>query len=392
MVDFINIPLKEIADITMGQSPKSEFYNDKKEGMPFLQGNNTFGDKFPTFEKYTTQIKKIANKDDVLMSVRAPVGDLNIANTDICIGRGLCALKMKSGNNLFLYYLLKNNISQLIKQQSGTVFGSINKKDIENFEVRIPESIEIQDKITLFLSNIDDLIFHLLNINQNLSNQLDIIFRAFFITFDFVDKNEFKDSKLGKIPKSFVIKSLGEVTEKIDEKVGENNFKVLSAVNSGKLKLSEEFFNKQVFSKDIHNYFIVHENEFAYNPARINIGSIGMNELDFTGCVSPAYVAFKSEINYEPFMNLFIKTSRFNNEVNVRASGSVRQILNYKDFSLIELPYPDKYTINKFNKYYFMYIKKIKHNKKEIEKLTQLRDTLLPKLMSGEIDVSKVQV
>lgn len=167
MVDFINIPLKKIVDVTMGQSPKSEFYNDKKDGMPFLQGNNTFGDRFPTFEKYTTQIKKIANKDDVLMSVRAPVGDLNIANTDICIGRGLCALKMKSGNNLFLYYLLKNNISQLIKQQSGTVFGSINKKDIENFEVKIPESIEIQDKITSFLSNIDNLILYLSKINQN---------------------------------------------------------------------------------------------------------------------------------------------------------------------------------------------------------------------------------
>ena len=104
-LEWKTVELKSIADVTMGQSPKSEFYNDNFEGMPFLQGNKTFGDKYPSFELYTTSIKKVAKKSSVLMSVRAPVGDLNIAREDICIGRGVCGLQMKKGDNEFLYYL-----------------------------------------------------------------------------------------------------------------------------------------------------------------------------------------------------------------------------------------------------------------------------------------------
>ena len=149
------VELKSIANVIMGQSPKSEFYNENFEGMPFLQGNKTFGDKYPSFELYTTSIKKVAEKGSVLMSVRAPVGDLNIAKEDICIGRGVCGIQLEKGNNEFLYYLLKANISRLINRESGTVFGSINKNDIESFEVTIPKYFDDQMKILTILKNID---------------------------------------------------------------------------------------------------------------------------------------------------------------------------------------------------------------------------------------------
>ena len=90
------VKLGDIVDITMGQSPKSQFYNKNKEGMPFLQGSSTFGLLYPSFEIYSSDIKKIAVNGSVLMSVRAPVGDLNIANYDICIGRGLCSINGKN--------------------------------------------------------------------------------------------------------------------------------------------------------------------------------------------------------------------------------------------------------------------------------------------------------
>ncbi|SDA73666.1 Type I restriction modification DNA specificity domain-containing protein, partial [Methanobrevibacter millerae] len=152
----------------MGQSPKSEFYNENQEGMPFLQGNKTFGDKYPSFELYTTSIKKVAKKTSVLMSVRAPVGDLNIASEDICIGRGICSIDMKNKNNEFLYYLIKANIPQLINKESGTVFGSINKNDIETFEISTPTNLELQNKITFILKSIDDKIHVLKKLNKNL--------------------------------------------------------------------------------------------------------------------------------------------------------------------------------------------------------------------------------
>ena len=167
-LEWKTVELKSIANVTMGQSPKSEFYNDNFEGMPFLQGNKTFGDKYPSFELYTTSIKKVAEKSSVLMSVRAPVGDLNIAKEDICIGRGVCGLQMKKGDNEFLYYLLKANISHLINKESGTVFGSINKNDIETFEVTLPENFEDQMKILTILKNIDKKIEVCKELNKSL--------------------------------------------------------------------------------------------------------------------------------------------------------------------------------------------------------------------------------
>ena len=168
MVDLKFVELGDIAEVTMGQSPKSEYYNTDKEGLPFLQGNKTFGFKYPSFDMYTSSITKIAKKDSILMSVRAPVGDLNIASEDLCIGRGLCSLNMKNDNNNFLYYLLKFNLPNLLNRESGTVFGSINKKDIETLEVAIPKEESIQYKIVDILLSIDNLIIILKKINHNL--------------------------------------------------------------------------------------------------------------------------------------------------------------------------------------------------------------------------------
>ena len=389
-LEWETVELKSIADVTMGQSPKSDYYNENCEGMPFLQGNKTFGDKYPSFELHTTFIKKVAKKNSVLMSVRAPVGDLNIASEDICIGRGICAIWMKNNNNEFLYYLLKANISQLINRESGTVFGSINKRDIETFKIKAPKDPKIQLKIMTILKDIDEKIELCKNVNNNLEEQIETIYNSFFVYYDDFSKEELEECEIGLIPKTWNLISLGELTTQIKEKVKNNEYPVFSAVNTGNLILSEEYFDKQVFSKSIEKYIVVKQKEFAYNPARINIGSIGRNEFDFVGCVSPVYVGFKVEEGYENFMNMFIKSKQFNQWVIMLASGSVRQTLNYADFSIIKIPYPPKYLIEKFNIIYESYYELINHNKAMINNLEKIRDILLPKLMSGEIDVSKI--
>ncbi|MDR2460783.1 MAG: restriction endonuclease subunit S, partial [Deltaproteobacteria bacterium] len=155
MRGWISTTLGEIADIEMGQSPKSEFYNTDGDGLPFLQGNRTFGYKYPHFDTYTTSITKIAEINDVIMSVRAPVGDLNITNKRLCLGRGVCALRMKNGEYEFLFYLLKANITKLLKQEVGTVFGSINGHDIRKLRIVIPEKIDEQRAIASILCNLD---------------------------------------------------------------------------------------------------------------------------------------------------------------------------------------------------------------------------------------------
>ena len=160
--------LEEIVDVTMGQSPKSEYYNTEKNGYPFLQGNRTFGFKYPTFDTYTTVMTKFAKAGDVIMSVRAPVGALNITPVDMCLGRGVCSLRMKNGNQSFLFYMMKYYVSHLIKKESGTVFGSVNRNDINGLEIDILEDVEEQKKIARYLEMIDDKI----ELNNAINNNL----------------------------------------------------------------------------------------------------------------------------------------------------------------------------------------------------------------------------
>ena len=171
--------LGEIADINMGQSPKSEYYNTLGDGIAFLQGNRTFGFKNPAFDTYTTLATKTAQAGDVIMSVRAPVGDLNITPINICIGRGLCSIRMKNNNQEFLYYLMKYCVSNLINRESGTVFGSVNRNDISSLEINVPCDDILQREIAKVLSAIDDKIELNNSINNNLppANIVEIDFK-----------------------------------------------------------------------------------------------------------------------------------------------------------------------------------------------------------------------
>ena len=137
-------------------------------------------------------------------------------------------------------------------------------------------------------------------------------------------------------------------------------------------------------------YIIVKPFDFAYNPARVNIGSLGMNNFDFDGCVSPVYVVFRCDDNYQYFFDLFRQTDYFKKEVKTRAIGGVRQTLGYKDFSLIKVVYPPKVVVEQFNKNYSTLLSKKSKNDIEITRLGELRDILLPKLMSGELKVSEM--
>ena len=161
--------LGEVADVTMGQSPKSEYYNSEGQGMPFLQGNRTFGKRHPVFDTYTTMPTKTAKAGDVIMSVRAPVGDLNYTPVDMCLGRGVCGIRMKNGNQDFLFYLLKYYMPQLLKKESGTVFGSVNRNDINGLEIDIPDDVDDQKRISRVLEMLDDKIEMNDAINDNLA-------------------------------------------------------------------------------------------------------------------------------------------------------------------------------------------------------------------------------
>ena len=138
--------LSDVANITMGQSPDGSSYNDDGDGIIFYQGSTDFGLRFPDIRQYTTSPSRYANKGDILMSVRAPVGALNIANNDCCIGRGLSALSSKIGSMTHLYYLMNDFRLKFEGMNSaGTTFGAITKDELFSLPVIIPTKSVISE-------------------------------------------------------------------------------------------------------------------------------------------------------------------------------------------------------------------------------------------------------
>lgn len=281
----------------------------------------------------------------------------------------------------FLYYHFSSEkIKTFIRNIAvGATMPSINTKLLNEVPITLPQ-LHIQKKIADILSSLDEKIETNRKINARLEELAQAIFKSWFIDFEPFG---------GKMPQDWETCTLSDLTVECKNRVRDKvDVRVLSPISSGELVLSDKYFSKQVYSKELSKYIIVGQNEFAYNPARINIGSIGKNNFNFDGCVSPVYVVFKAIEGYEEFLNQYIKTTLFKEEVSLRAIGGVRQTLSYNDFSLIKFYRPSLYAVTQYSNIVGSLNEKIKALNFESTRLAELRDTLLPKLMSGEIKLS----
>lgn len=150
--------LSEIANITMGQSPSGSTYNENHEGTEFYQGSADFGWRFPNERVYTTEPLRFAESNSILMSVRAPVGTMNISLNKCCIGRGLASIQSKDNSNSFVFYLM-DFLKPLLNSYNGdgTVFGSINKKSLETLPIIKPPQ-DVIDSFEKIVSPLDGII------------------------------------------------------------------------------------------------------------------------------------------------------------------------------------------------------------------------------------------
>ena len=151
--------LENISIINMGQSPDSSTYNKDGNGLPFFQGNADFGVKYPEIRMWCSEPTKVAQEGDILISVRAPIGAMNIANCECCIGRGLAALTVKKDvcERKYLWYALSNKVEELNAKGTGSTFKAINKKILEETEIPLPP-LDEQCKIAAVLDKVSDLI------------------------------------------------------------------------------------------------------------------------------------------------------------------------------------------------------------------------------------------
>lgn len=151
--------LEEICAINMGQSPDSSTYNEDGNGLPFFQGNADFGEIYPAVRMWCSEPTKIAREKDILISVRAPIGALNIANCECCIGRGLAALTVNEDicAQEYLWHALSGKVDELNSKGTGSTFKAINKKTLSETEIPLPP-IDEQRKIAAILDKVSDLI------------------------------------------------------------------------------------------------------------------------------------------------------------------------------------------------------------------------------------------
>ncbi len=146
--------LGNVAKFTMGQSPSSEFYNEVGNGLPFHQGVGTYGERFPRTVTYCSEDGRRAHSGDILFSVRAPVGRLNIADQEMIIGRGLAAIRHKKEHNSYLYYLLKTAFANEDIIGNGSIFNSVGKDELAKFPVFEPEP-SLVERFDAMVSKID---------------------------------------------------------------------------------------------------------------------------------------------------------------------------------------------------------------------------------------------
>ena len=170
--------LEEICAINMGQSPDSSTYNEDGNGLPFFQGNADFGEIYPALRIWCSEPTKIAREKDILISVRAPIGALNIANCECCIGRGLAALTVNEDicAQEYLWHALSGKVDELNSKGTGSTFKAINKKTLSETEIPLPP-IDEQRKIAAILDKVSDLIAK----RQQQLDKLDEMIKARFM-------------------------------------------------------------------------------------------------------------------------------------------------------------------------------------------------------------------
>lgn len=200
--------LGQVAKLTMGQSPPSSLCNEEGNGLPFFQGNAEFGHRHPVPSKWIEQRFKVAEPGDVLISVRAPVGELNVAAVRCVIGRGLAAIRGTKLDREYTYYLMHERKRRLEALGQGSTFDAINSSDLRDLQVALPPLPE-QEKIAAILSSVDEaiqatqaVIEQTRRVKEGLLQ--DLLTRG-------IGHTRFKQTEIGKIPESWEVQKVADV-------------------------------------------------------------------------------------------------------------------------------------------------------------------------------------
>jgi len=396
--------ISEFCNIVMGQSPPSSSYNFKKEGLPFFQGRKDFGMKYPIKSVWCSEPSRIANAGDVLLSVRAPIGDVNIAVEKCCIGRGVSALSMREKNKGFLYYLIVHNRQRLkqIFESEGTVFGCITKAGLRDFEVALPEQESEQKAIAKILSDLDSKIELNNQMNKTLEAIGQALFKRWFVDFEFPNENgkpykssggKMIDSELGKIPEGWTITKLGDIgafkngINYLRNETGDTDFFITNVrdIANNKLLLKNSLDKIKINASKAKDYLLQEKDILiarSASPGEISLVLGDLEKVIYSG------FSIRYRLN-EPnnYLYIFYIMQGLKRNLQNYSIGTTLQSVNQETLRNIKFIWPSDEALKEFNKISKKILEKTLNNLMQNRELSQIRDSLLPRLMSGKIRI-----
>lgn len=358
--------LEEICAINMGQSPDSSTYNEDGNGLPFFQGNADFGETYPAVRMWCSEPTKIAREKDILISVRAPIGALNIANCECCIGRGLAALTVNEDicAQEYLWHALSGKVDELNSKGTGSTFKTINKKTLSETEIPLPP-IDEQRKIAAILDKVSDLIAK----RQQQLDKLDEAVKARFVEMFGDPQNNEKSWKM-------------------------RTFKEICTVRQGlQIPISKRLTH---FEENCYEYITVaylhgaKDKEYIKNPKSTVIctkddvlmtrtGNSGMVITNVAGVFHNNFflIDFDRDKYIKEFLVEYLNLDLIQTELKKRAGTSTIPDLNHSEFYKIAIYEPPMDLQNQFAAFVNQTEKSKTTISRSLEKLETLKKALM---------------
>ena len=412
--------LGDIAEIVMGQSPSGETVSENHQGIGLLNGPTEFGIKSPAVKQFTSDPKKICRNGDLLFCVRgSTTGRMNWADNEYAIGRGLAAIRGRNNySNIFVRASIENCLPSLLSQATGSTFPNVSRELLHSLKLPYVSDKDAH-RITFILSSIENKIFNLLDTNKTLESIAQAIFKSWFVDFDPVrakqqgvecagiDKatadlfpNSFVESELGLIPKDWGYGTLGEITD------FQNGYAFNSKqwTNDGNQVLKIGNVKPGIVEYEGCS-FVSNETTVGLERFKLHRGDLLVGMTGYVGETGLVYknnksaylnqrvgkISPKQGTKSRSYIYCCVRNKGYKQYAETLAQGSAQANISGKDLLSYPIVIPNKRCIDLFETNIYPIIDKILNNVETSKDLAAIRDTLLPRLISGKLDLSNIE-
>ena len=385
--------LGDVASINMGQSPPSSTVNEDGYGLPFIQGNAEFGPRNPQPVKFCLRPQKEAQAGDILLSVRAPVGALNLAERPLCIGRGLSAITATGVDAAFLWHALRRGVSDLARVSQGSTFVAINKADLCRLEIALPSLAE-QRKIAAILSSVDDAIEK----TRAVIDQVQVVKRG--LMQELLTRGlpgwhtRFKQTEIGEMPEEWEVVELASVASvergkfahrpRNDPRFYGGEFPF---IQTGDVAACDGLVDtySQTLNEDGLAISRLFPSGTIVMTIAANIGSTGITTFDVAFPDSLVGIQTGPRIETR-FLELVLRTRR--RELDKVAPESAQKNINLNTLKPLKIPLPRMSEQTKISARVWSAITSLKNACGQLEGLTLVKSALMSVLLTGELRVT----